>query len=116
MKEVYAGLGNPQDYYTDWHCYNKKGFEDQTQSWRLTNPFYRLLSNSDLVFDEIHLTSESNIEDILLSHRILPAVLFYLRKKSEAKMGMIMLQLYHQSRNLLYYIWLIPKIVLTSPS
>lgn len=48
---LYAGLEDPDRYYNQWHCY-KKGSnntkEDPTKSWRLTNPFFNFLLDSNL--------------------------------------------------------------------
>ncbi len=48
---LYVGLEDPDKYYDQWHCY-KKGTNntvvDQTRSWRLTNPFFEFLLDSDL--------------------------------------------------------------------
>lgn len=56
----------PDEFYSDWHCF-KRGSDqlDQTQAWRLTNPLFRFLNNSGLVFDTIRINSDTNVEQLL---------------------------------------------------
>ena len=63
---LYAGMDMPDEFYSDWHCF-KRGSDqlDQTKSWRLTNPLYRFLTGSGLVFDTIRINSDTNIEQLL---------------------------------------------------